>query len=175
MTNDLAWPQSSGQQTTGVTLKDQQGVIHVLVITTIEKAELLLPVRGIVGGIDFEQDLPSFPDLFLADPYKPIEQSILQLNLIFDGNIFSDLQGPGLFLSTANNVVIANNQFINTNLSRLQNATVGTANLGGSVVVTQAHKVYIGRNPMQGVTTGPVSIDTRSTDGIRHLNSGHRP
>ena len=78
VTNDPAWPQSGSQQTAGVTLKDQQGVIHVLVITTIEKAELLLPVRGIVGGIDIEQDLPSFPDLFPADPYKPIEQSILQ-------------------------------------------------------------------------------------------------
>jgi hypothetical protein len=30
-------------------------------------------------------------------------------NLIFDSNAFSDLQGPGLFLSTANNVVLANN------------------------------------------------------------------
>jgi hypothetical protein len=73
VTNDPSWPQSGGQQTTGVTLKDQQGVIHVLVITTIEEAELLLSVRGIVSGIDIEQDLPSFPDLFTADPYKPIE------------------------------------------------------------------------------------------------------
>ena len=73
VTNDPSWPQSSGQQTTGVTLKDPQGVIHVLVITTIEKAELLLPVSGIVGGIDIEQDLPSFPDLFPAALYKPIE------------------------------------------------------------------------------------------------------
>jgi len=56
-----------------VTLKDQQGVIHVLVITTIEKTELLLPVSGIVGGIDIQQDLSSFPDLFPADSYKPIE------------------------------------------------------------------------------------------------------
>jgi hypothetical protein len=51
-----------------MTLKDQQGVIHELVITTIEKAELLLPVRGIVRGIDIEQDLSSFPDLVPADP-----------------------------------------------------------------------------------------------------------
>jgi hypothetical protein len=45
----------------------------MLVITTIEEAELLLPIRGIVGGIDIEQDLSSFPDLFPTDPYKPIE------------------------------------------------------------------------------------------------------
>jgi hypothetical protein len=34
--NDIAGTQSGGQQTTGVPLKDQQGVIHVLVITTVE-------------------------------------------------------------------------------------------------------------------------------------------
>ena len=43
------------------------------VITTIEKAKLLLPVSGIVRGIDIEQDLFSFQDLFPADPHKPIE------------------------------------------------------------------------------------------------------
>jgi hypothetical protein len=54
-------------------------MIHVLVITTIEEAELLQSVRGIVGGIDIEQDLSSFPDLFPTDLHKPIEKSILQL------------------------------------------------------------------------------------------------
>ena len=73
MTNDPARPESGGQQTTGVTLKDQQGVIHVLVITTVEEAELLLPVRWIVGGINIEQDLSSFSDLFPADLHKPIQ------------------------------------------------------------------------------------------------------
>ena len=71
-------------------------------------------------------------------------------NLIFDSNIFGDLQGPGLFLSTANNVVLSNNQFINTNLSHVQTANFGTANLSGSVVVTQAHNVYIAKNSTQG-------------------------
>jgi hypothetical protein len=56
-----------------VTLNDQQGVIHVLIIITIEKAELLLPVSWVVRGIDIKQDLSSFPDLFPADLYKPIE------------------------------------------------------------------------------------------------------
>jgi hypothetical protein len=74
-----AGAQSGGQQTTGVSLKDQQRVIHVLAIATIEEAELLLSMSGIVGGIDVEQDLSSFPNLFSADLYKPIEQSILQL------------------------------------------------------------------------------------------------
>ncbi len=46
--------QTRRQQTTGVPLKDQQGVIHVLAITTVEETELLLTVRGIVSGIDIE-------------------------------------------------------------------------------------------------------------------------
>jgi hypothetical protein len=54
-------------------------VIHVLVIATIEEAELLLSVSWIVSGINVEQDLSSFPDLFPADLHKPIEESILQL------------------------------------------------------------------------------------------------
>jgi hypothetical protein len=65
-----------------VTLKDQQGVIPVLVITTIEEAELLLPIRGIVGGIDIEQDRSSFPDLFPTDLHKRIEKGILQLEQV---------------------------------------------------------------------------------------------
>ena len=73
MTRGRASTQSGGQQTTGVTLKDQQGVIHVLVITAVEEAQLLLSMSWIVGGINIEQDLSSFPDLFPADLHKPIE------------------------------------------------------------------------------------------------------
>jgi hypothetical protein len=62
-----------------VTLKDQQGVIHVLVIATVEETELLLTVRWIVGGIDIEQDLSPLANLFSAEFHKPIERSILQL------------------------------------------------------------------------------------------------
>ena len=78
MTTDSSRSQASGEQTTAVSLKDQQGVIHVLAISTIKEAELLLSVSGIVGGIDIEQDLSPFADLFPADLHKPIEQSILQ-------------------------------------------------------------------------------------------------
>src|SRR5580765_7620245 len=74
--------QSGRQQTTSVTLKDQQRVIHVLVIATVEEAELLLPVRWIVSGIDIQQNLSSFANLFSADLHKPIEQSILQMEEI---------------------------------------------------------------------------------------------
>ncbi|MGC1770536.1 MAG: hypothetical protein WA785_19680 [Candidatus Acidiferrales bacterium] len=73
MTDNPARPQAGGQQTTAVTLKDQQGMIHVLAIATIKEAELLLSVSRIVGGIDIEQDLSPFADLFTADLHKPIQ------------------------------------------------------------------------------------------------------
>jgi hypothetical protein len=78
VTTDSSWPQAGGEQTTGVSLKDQQRVIHVLAISTIKEAELLLSVSGIVGGIDIQQDLSSLANLFPADFQKPIQQSILQ-------------------------------------------------------------------------------------------------
>ena len=62
-----------------MTFKDQQRVIHVLVVTAVEETELLLTVRWIVGGIDIQQDLSALANLFSADLHKPIEQSILQL------------------------------------------------------------------------------------------------
>jgi parallel beta-helix repeat protein len=88
-------------------------------------------------------------------------------NLIFDGNTFDDLQGPGLVLSAANDVVLTNNHLVNTNLFRGLVNRFGTANSAGSVVVTQAHNVVFLKNATQGATTGPISIDTTSTAGIR--------
>jgi hypothetical protein len=83
--------------------------------------------------------------------------------LIFDANIFSNLRGPGLFISRANDVVVVNNQFKNTNLSRVPDAN---PDLNGSIVVTHAHNVYLARNAMAGA--GALWIDATSTDGIRH-------
>jgi hypothetical protein len=48
-------------------------MIHVLAIATVKEAELLLPVSGIVGGIDIQQDLSSLANLFPADLHKPIQ------------------------------------------------------------------------------------------------------
>ena len=83
--------------------------------------------------------------------------------LIFDANTFSDLQGPGIFISRANDVVVVNNQFRNINLSRVPDAT---PNLNGSIVVTHAHNIYLSKNSMVGA--GAPWIDTTSTDGIKH-------
>jgi hypothetical protein len=109
--------------------------------------------------------------------YGAIEVAVLQgpenvkamtpvhAGLIFDANQFSDLRGPGLFISRANDVVVVNNQFSNTNLMHWQGAALGTANLNGSIVVTHAHNVYVSKNAIG--RAGPVSIDTTSTDGMR--------
>ena len=86
-------------------------------------------------------------------------------NLIFDANKFSDLKGPGLFISRANDIVVVNNQFKDTNLARAQDSNIGTAHLNGSIVVTHAHNVYFSKNSMEHAK--PVSVDAKSTDGIR--------
>ena len=88
-------------------------------------------------------------------------------NLILDSNTFSDLHGTGLFITRANDVVVINNQFTNTNLSRISFGNLGTANLGGSIVIDHAHNIFLSNNTRQGETTGPVSIDSKSTDGVK--------
>jgi hypothetical protein len=99
----------------------------------------------------------------LQGPENVKAMSPVHEGLIFDANVFSDLQGAGLFISRANDVVVVNNQFKNTNLSRVPNAS---PDLNGSIVVTHAHNVYLSKNAMVGA--GALSIDTTSTDGVRH-------
>jgi len=60
MTGSGAPPQSSSKQAAGVALEDQQWVIHVLAVATIEEAQLLLPMSRVVGRVDIEQDLAAF-------------------------------------------------------------------------------------------------------------------
>lgn len=83
--------------------------------------------------------------------------------LIFDANTFSDLRGPGLCISRANDVVVVNNQFKGTNLSRVPDAD---PNFNGAIVVTHAHNVYLSKNTMAGA--GALWIDPKSTDGMTH-------
>src|ERR1700733_2984970 len=88
-------------------------------------------------------------------------------NLVLAANTFTNLRGPGLFITRANDVVVVNNQFTNTNLSRLPFVNLGSANLGGSLVIDHAHNIFLSNNTMQGATSGPISIDSKSTDGIK--------
>jgi hypothetical protein len=48
--------QPGGEQTASVAFEDQQRVIHVLAVATVEEAQLLLPMSRVVGGVDIEQD-----------------------------------------------------------------------------------------------------------------------
>jgi hypothetical protein len=119
--------------------------------------------------------LPNIPDVTYGSIVIAIQgnaDNVQAMNpvhqdLLFDSNAFSDLKGPALFLSRTNGVVVANNQFKNTNLMDLRSSRIGTANLGGSIVITHAHNIYISKSSIQGRTTGPVAIDAHSTDGIR--------
>ncbi len=85
MTGSIARSQPRRQQASGVTLEDEHGVVHVLAVSAIEKAELLLAMRGIVGGIDIQQDLAALADLFSAEANELIEQGIVQAHQIAGG------------------------------------------------------------------------------------------
>lgn len=127
-----------------------------------------------VGSIPQIQPLPD-PDAAYgammisvqSDASNVTSQVPVHANLVLDSNTFTNLRGPGLFITRANDVVVVNNQFTNTNLSRLPFVNLGTANLGGSIVIDHAHNIFLSKNTMQGATTGPISIDTKSTDGIK--------
>jgi len=104
---------------------------------------------------------------FTIPSWAPLHQ-----NLIFSGNIVEDTPGPGFFISTANNVIMQNNQLANTNQALAWIGTYGTANSAGSIVVTQATNVFFQGNQIEG-SSGPVSIDTESTSGISGLTALH--
>lgn len=89
-------------------------------------------------------------------------------DLLFESNIFSDLPGPGLFISRANEVDLVGNEFVNTNLVPSTGPGLGTASLAGSVVVIHARNVKIEKTVLRGAKTGPVSVDRTSTGGISH-------
>ena len=78
MTGSRSSTQPGGEQTAGVAFEDQQRVVHVLAVATIEEAQLLLPMSWVVGGVDIEQDLAAFSYLFTTDADEPIQQSVLQ-------------------------------------------------------------------------------------------------
>jgi len=102
-----------------------------------------------------------------GDAKNVTSQAPVHANLVLDSNTFTNLRGPGLFITRANDVVAVNNQFTNTNLSRLSFVNLGTANLGGSLVIDHAHNIFLSNNTMHGATTGPISIDAKSTDGVK--------
>ena len=63
-------------------LENQHGVIHVLAVGTVEEAELLLAMSGIVGGIEVEQDLAALADLLPAEADELLPQAVVQAHQI---------------------------------------------------------------------------------------------
>lgn len=94
-------------------------------------------------------------------------------SLVFDSNTFTNLQGPGLYLTRANAVAIVNNHFKNTNFSKID-TSLSAAGLNGAIVINHAHNVSLLGNTMEHA--GPVWIDPKSTTGIsqRVPSSTHR-
>jgi hypothetical protein len=65
-----------------MTLEDEHGVVHMLVVGAVENAELLLAMRGIVGGVDIQQNLAALADLLSAEANELIEQGLVQAHQI---------------------------------------------------------------------------------------------
>ena len=57
-------------------------MIHVLTISTVEKAELLLAVAGIVGGVEIEQDLAALTDLVAAETDELLAPRVTEVHQI---------------------------------------------------------------------------------------------
>ena len=90
--------------------------------------------------------------------------------LVFDNNRFTNLQGPGLYLTRANAAVVVNNRFRNTNLSKA-NASLSAAGLNGAIVINHAQNVSLSGNSTDHA--GPIFIDPKNTTGISQtLHSG---
>ena len=49
-------PKHTGHGETRQAIKDQKGMVHVLVIIAMKEAQLLMPVGGIIGRIDVKND-----------------------------------------------------------------------------------------------------------------------
>ena len=82
MTGSSSRAQSCRQQASGVALEDQHGVIHVLAVSSVEEAELLLAMSRIVGGVNVEQNLATLADWVAADPDELLAQPIVGVHQI---------------------------------------------------------------------------------------------
>src|SRR5437867_13102944 len=95
MTGGVSRTQACRQQASGVTLEDQHGVIHVLAITAVEEAELLLAMSGIVGVVDVEQNLATLADLVAAHTDELLAQQLARVHQIASGRRVLPATKPG--------------------------------------------------------------------------------
>lgn len=68
-----------------MTLEDEHGVVHMLAVGSIEDAELLLAMRGIVGGVNIQQDLAALTNLLATEANELIQQGISQSHQVASG------------------------------------------------------------------------------------------
>jgi hypothetical protein len=77
-----------------VTLENQQWMIHVLIVGTVEEAKLLMTIGRVIGGIHIQEDLTASSDLWTTDAHEPIEQNLLQQDdLASRGRVFPTTHG----------------------------------------------------------------------------------
>jgi hypothetical protein len=57
-------------------------MIHMLAVSAVEEAELLLAAGRIVGGIEIEQDLAALADLLAAEADELLAQSVVPAHQI---------------------------------------------------------------------------------------------
>jgi hypothetical protein len=81
MAGGVSRAQPRRQQASGVALEDQHGMIHVLPVS-VEEAELLLAMGGIVGGVEIEQDLAALADLLAAEADELLAQPVVAAHQI---------------------------------------------------------------------------------------------
>src|SRR5437667_335296 len=82
MTGSVSRTQPRRQQASAVALEDQHGVIHVLAVSAVEEAELLLAMGGIVGGVEVKQNLAALADLLAAQADELLAQSVVPAHQI---------------------------------------------------------------------------------------------
>ena len=82
MAGGVSRTQPRRQQASAVTFEDQHGMIHVLAVSAVEEAELLLAVGGIVGGVEIEQNLTTLADLVATETDELLAPGVAQANQV---------------------------------------------------------------------------------------------
>jgi parallel beta-helix repeat protein len=102
-----------------------------------------------------------------TSPIPPTQQ-----NLVFVNNTISDEPRAGIYLSSANNVILYGNTFINTNQSSSSRdfaaTTPSLAPTNYPIVIDDASNVYQCDNQFLGwgSTMSPIWFDPNSTSGL---------
>ncbi|HKV41955.1 MAG TPA: right-handed parallel beta-helix repeat-containing protein [Blastocatellia bacterium] len=113
------------------------------------------------GAIVVESQLINGVNLFDESQSTdvPINQQIM-----ISGNTIQNVPGPGIFIGSASKITVSGNQIIDAGAGG--SYYLGTANTSGSIVISQSHDISLSGNTTSGDHTGPISIDSHSTNQI---------